>query len=442
MEISIPLVTLILAILLLIFLGSGVWVGVGLGLVGLVGLAVFSDVSLRLISAVVFNILNNYALAAMPLFIFMGQVVYHSGVVKSIYSGVAKWVRIIPGGLVHCNIISCAIFAACSGSSVACAATMGSLAYPDQVTRRGYDNRLVLGSLAAGGTLGILIPPSITMIIYGAFVGESIGQLFMAGVIPGIIMSTMFMIYIFIVSWRNPNLVPMKRQKVNLRYFVEAISALRDIWPGLVLIVFILGSIYSGVATPTEAGAIAATMAIVMAAGLKLLTWDVLKKASLQTIEMSSFIGLLIIGANILGSAVGQLKIAVALSETVASLGLTPIMIWCVVVLVYIVAGCFLDALSIILISLPIVYPLLIGLGFDGIWFGVMLVIMNECGLITPPFGMNLFVLQGVSKEDDITNIARGAFPFFLIMVLSIVIFTALPELVLWLPDMMFTSGW
>ena len=375
------------------------------------------------------------------MFIFMWILVYHSGLIKPKYSGISKWVGIIPGGLVHANIVGCALFAACSGSSLACAATMGSVAYPDQVTERGYNKRLVLGSLAGGGTIGILIPPSITMIVYGAFVGESVGQLFMAGVIPGLILTVMFMLYVLVMSLKDPSLTPMKRQKVNLGYFLGAILAIKEVWPALVLIVFILGSIYGGFCTPTEAGAISVFIVLVMTAAFRLLTWGVLKKAVLEAMTMNGFICLLIIGANILGKTVGQLKIPVMMAETVAAVGLSPMMVWAIAALLYIIAGCFIDALGLIIITLPIIYPLMMSLGFDGIWLGVMLVMMNECGLITPPFGMNLFVLQGITKQKDIREVALGSLPFFGIIVAAVIIFSAFPELVLWLPSQMF-SGW
>lgn len=441
MEISTFLILLILFTLLVSFVVSGMWVGVGVGVTGFICLALFSGVNIEIITAGIYKLLSSYSLAAMPLFIFMGQLVYHSGLIKMLYRGVSKWTDVLPGSLVHANILSCTLFAACTGSSVAGAATMGSIAYPEQVIDRGYNIRLVLGSVAAGGTLGILIPPSIDMIVYGSFCQESIGQLFLAGVIPGLITSAMFMVYIFLISLKNPNLVPVKREKLSFRYFANGIVAMKDTWPALVLIVFILGSIYGGICTPTEAGAMSVFIVLVMSAGFKLLTWDVLKKAALDAILMEAYIGLVLIGASVLMAAVAQLKIAVWLSETVASLGLAPVVVWVIAAAMYLVAGCFFSAFDVMIITLPIIHPLMTGLGFDGIWLGVMLTITVECGLITPPYGMNLFVLQGISHEKDIWNVALGSLPFFGIMVLTGVIFTAFPELVLWLPSKMF-AGW
>jgi len=441
MEMSILIVALILFGFIFFFLGTGLWIAVALGVVGFIGLTVFLEGMDVIIAAATFNVLCSYPMAAMPLFIFMGEIIYQSGLNKKLYRGASKWVGVLPGSLLHANIVSCAIFAACSGSSMATAATMGSVAYPEQ-KERGYDNRMVLGSLAGGGTLGILIPPSITMIIYGAFVGESVGRLFMGGVVPGFATALMFMVYIGVRSVANPGLVPERRQRVTLRYFPDAVIALKDVWPALVLIFFIMGSIYGGLATPTEAGAVAALIALVLAALFKSLNFGVLKRAALETISLNAMIAFILLGASILGYAFSLLKIPFMLAGAVAAAGLSPLTVWLLALLLYLFLGCFIPGLAVMILTLPVIYPLLTGLGFDGVWLGVMLVMTVECAMLTPPVGTILFVLQRVAKEKDITNVALGSLPFFGVLVVSVAIWTFFPQLVLFLPNMMFAPRW
>ena len=443
MEMSPLILISILMALLFVFLATGLWIGVALALVGFFGLTVLLEGKDVIITGVLYNTLNSYALAAVPLFVFMGLMIYHSGLNKKIYRGVAKWVWPIPGALVHSNIVSCSIFAACCGSSTATCATIGVVAYPEQVEERGYDKRLVLGSIAAGGTLGILIPPSITMVLYGAFVGESVGRLFMGGIVPGFGTALLFMLYIMVRSQMKPSLVPRSRERVTARYFLEAVLALKDIWPAILIFAVIWGSIYSGICTPTEVAAIGAFIVIVLAIIFRALSFKILKEATLETISITAMYGLILVGAKVMGSAFSLLKIPATLATVVLAAEIDPLLVWGLALVMYLIMGCFILGSALMLLTLPVVYPLLVTtLGFDGVWLGVMLVMMVECAAITPPVGMNLYVLQGVTGQKDISDVSIGSFPFFLILVGSMVIWTFFPQAVLALPNMMFAPRW
>lgn len=431
---------LVLLALIFTFIAAGWWIGVGLGLAGLVGLAILLGGRDAMLAPISFNILNSYSLAALPLFVFMGNVIFYSGLSERLYRGVSSWVGALPGGLIHSNIITCSIMAAFSGSSVATAATMGVVAYPEQVERRGYNRRLVLGSLAAGGTLGILIPPSIAMIIYGSFVGESIGRLFMGGVVPGIVTALLFMVYIGSVAVAKPDVGP-PRERVSLAYLARAIKAFSDVWPAFLLVVFVMGSIYAGLATPTEAAAVASVVALGLAALNRRLSWTLIRQAALGTIKITGMIALLLVGAYVLGTSVALLKIPAAFSALVLGARLDPMLVWLAVVVLYLVLGFFMEGITLMLLTLPITYPMLVTtLGFDGIWFGVMLTMLIECALITPPVGMILYVLQGATRQRDMKDVMWGAMPFFGVLLISITIFTLFPEWVLALPNAMFDA--
>ena len=433
---SAALISVIFLVLVFIFLGSGVYIFAALAIVGVIGFEFFAH-SGGIISAIIYNSICSYPFAAVPLFLFMGEIFLRSGLSGGLYSGVSKWSRVIPGGLTHSNIISCAFFAAVSGSSIATAATIGTVAYPEQTSRK-YNDRMVTGSLAAGGTLGILIPPSINMIVYGAFVGESVGRLFAGGIVPGIILSLMFMGYIFLAFVRNPSLGPT-REKVRLkRYLLDAVVSLKDIWPTLFLVILILGGIYGGIMTPTEAAGVSAFVAILLAAGFKKLNLSVVKESALSTLQTTSMIMLIVIGARILGQSVSMLKIPAHLCELVAASGLGSMWVWIIIIFLYLVLGCFMDGVSMMLLTLPVTYPLMIyTLGFDSVWFGVMLVILSECALITPPVGMNLYVINSIAKDTNMQEIIKGIVPFFILILVSLAILTLFPDLVLFLPSHM-----
>ena len=416
-------------------LGSGLYIGLGLAGVGLVGIEALRHLGTT-VGATLFNSLNSFTLSAVPMFLLLAQIILRSGLSARLYNGISKWTRIIPGGLLHSNILACSIFAAVSGSSVATAATIGTVAYPEQ-KKRGYDSKIVTGSLAAGGTLGPLIPPSILMIIYGAYVNESVGKLFAGGIVPGITLALMFMIYIGLATIKNKSLGPPP-EKVTKSYFREAVIAFKDIWPVLLIIVTIMGSIYGGIMTPTEAAAVSTFMALLLGTAFGKMSFATLKDAAIETIRTCSMVYLLYIGAVLLGTALGLLRIPAQLANLVTNFGLSPMWIWFVVIILYLILGCFMESLAMMLITLPVTYPLVVDLaGFSPVWFGVQLVVLAEIGMVTPPVGMNLFIIHGIAKDVDIGTIVRGVIPFFVCMLIGLAIFTYAPDLVLFLPSNM-----
>lgn len=421
--------------LLLILLGSGIYIALGLAAVGIFGFEFLAKVP-QMIGAIVYRTMWSYTLAAVPLFLFMGEIVFHSGVSQKLYSGVSKWTGIIPGGLLHSNIVSCSMFAAVSGSSVATAGTVGAVAYPEQ-SARGYGRGLITGSLAAGGTLGILIPPSINMIVYGAFVGASIGKLFIGGVIPGIILALLFMAYISIRTMITPALAE-PRQRITRRYFWNAIIAFKEVWPILLIIIIIFGGIYGGIFTPTEAAAISCFVAMILAAVFRKLNFTVLKESSLSALRTTAMVMLIMVGAKIVGNALSMLRVPAQICAILEGLEISPLLVWFGVVIIYLALGCFMDGISLMLLTLPVTYPLLIEtLGFDPIWFGVLVTVLVECALITPPVGLNVYVIHGISGGTNIGEVFKGIIPFFICMLLVIALLTFVPDLVLFLPSIM-----
>ena len=432
---ALPLTIAIFVSLLFLLLASGVYIGLGLAGVGIFGLEFLANLP-GIIGNSIFNALHSYVLAAIPLFVFMGELVFRSGISHRLYSGVSRWTRIMPGGLLHSNILSCSLFAAISGSSTATAATIGSVAYPEQ-SARGYNRALVTGSLAAGGTLGILIPPSITMIIYGAFVNVSVGQLFMGGVVPGIILALLFMIYIAMRSTISPALVE-PRENIRPSYLLEGIAASKDIWPVLLIMFTIFGGIYGGVFTPTEAAAVSCFEALVLAAIFGKLKFRLVKDAALGALRTTAMVMIIIVGAQIMGNAISMMKVPARLAELLAGWDVSSLVVWFGIVVLYLMLGCILEGLAMMLLTLPVTFPLVVTtLGFDPVWFGVLLVVLIEAGLMTPPVGLNVYIIHAISGGTNIMEVFKGVFPFFVCMVLVVVLLTFFPKLVLWLPSVM-----
>ena len=425
------LITAVFILLLVTLMGSGVYIGLSMAGVGIVGLQFMRNLG-SAAGAVLYNAVNSYPMAAIPMYVFLGQLVLHSKLSDKLYEGLAQWTRIIPGGMLHTNILACSVFAAVSGSSTATAATIGTVAFSDQ-KKRGYNTSLITGSLAAAGTLGILIPPSINMIIYAAFVGASVGKLFLGGIVPGIILASMFMFYILFANLRNKSLGP-PAERLTADYFLKGIVALRHIHPILIIIVVIMGSIYGGIMTPTEAAGASAFLAIILGTVFGKMNFTVLKDSAVEALQTTAMCLLLFIGGNLLASAMGLLRIPAQLVEFIGDLGLSHLWIWAIVAIFYLILGCFMDALSMMVVTLAVTYPLVVGFaGFDATWFGVQLVILAELGAITPPVAMNLFIIQGISGVDLLT-IIRGVFPFFLLMLVMITLCTFFPELILFIP--------
>ncbi|HUH40239.1 MAG TPA: TRAP transporter large permease subunit [Castellaniella sp.] len=377
------------------------------------------------------GVLNDFILTCIPLFILLGEILVRAGVTDRMYRTLSDWLSPLPGGLLHSNIGACSIFAAISGSSVATAATMGTVALP-AMKARGYSERLVLGSVAAGGTLGILIPPSINMIVYGAITNTSIGKLFIAGIVPGLLLAGMFMLLIVVMCVMKPSLAGVKEPLAPLGQRLRNLAGF--IPPGVVFLV-VMGGIYLGWATPTEAAALGVIMSVIVAAWYRKLTFRMLHDAFLATMRTTAMILLIIVAAFFLNYVIGMLGVPQTVSGYVAELGTTPLETIWILVIFYLILGCFLETLSMMIATVPVIVPLVVSLGYDPVWFGIFLVIMMELSLITPPVGMNLYVVQGIRKGGSVVDVICGALPFVLIMLVLTALIIYFPGIALWLPN-------
>jgi len=418
--------------LVFLLLFSGIPVAVGLGLVGLLIATIFLG-HVQSLGWACWNICTNFVLVAIPLFIFMGQILLHSGISDRLYSGSTALLGKLPGSLLHANIASCAVFAAISGSSVATAATIGTVAIPE-LEKRGYEPKIVLGSLAAGGTLGILIPPSICMIIYGAMAEESVGQLFIAGVFPGIMLSLSFMVFIALRVMTKPGIAPAFE---GMRWSQRGSSILR-MWPVVIIMFMVLGGIYLGVVTPTEAAALGSFAALVIALAFRRLNWQILKGCLRDTAKSTAYIMFLVVGAQLLTGTLSMLRVPDNAVLWVGSLAVSPLLVLVFIYILYLFLGCFMDGISMMVVTLPVVVPILRSLGFDLIWFGVALVILVEMALLTPPVGLNVYVIHGLRPDRPMSEVFRGIIPFFLLMFLGLIIVTVFPIIATWLPSTMY----
>ncbi len=425
--------TLAIVGVLFLLLGLSVWVAVALFLTALFGLEFFANPSpIRVLSNIAWNAADSWALVALPLFIYMGEILLRTRISEKMFDGLAPWLGRLPGGLLHVNVAASTLFAAISGSSAATAATIGKINIPE-LLKRGYDERLVVGSLAGAGTLGFLIPPSLVMIIYGVLADVSIGRLFIAGIVPGLLLALGFSGYLALVGLFKPELAPPAREAYTWR---QRLKGLFDLLPVTLLILAVLGSIYAGLATPTESAAIGVVGALLLALLYRTLTAKNFLEATLGAVRTTSMIGLIVAGASVLTTAMGYVGIPRAVAEAIAQMHLSPFALIFVLALFYIVLGFFLDGISMIVVTLPIVLPLVKAAGFSPLWFGIFLVLMVEAAQITPPVGFNLFVLQGISGK-PISFVARAALPFFFILMGLAALLTLFPELALFLPGHM-----
>lgn len=424
--------TLVIFGMVFLFLFIGMPVAGGLGIAAIIGGILFLG-NFGLAAYVPWEIGDSFVLTAIPLFIFMGEVLLRSGLSIRLYDGAAAMLGRLPGGLLHANIGSCAIFAAISGSSLATAATIGTVALPE-LEKRGYDNKIACGSLAAGGTLGILIPPSISMIIIGSMTEQSIAKLFIAGVFPGIMLVGLFMIYIVVRVIIQPQLAPpFEKRPLKLR----ALSII-SMWPVVVIMFFVLGGIYLGVTTPTEAAAVGAFMAMVFALIYRKLNWLTLKASMLGAVKITAMLLFIIVGAMILSGMLGLLKVPFKMVDWVASLPFPPLAILIGIYIMYLFLGMFLDGLALVVLTVPIVFPIIRELGFDTVWFAVALVILVEMCLLTPPVGTNVYVIHGLRPDRPMSEVILGAMPFFFMMLVGLTIITAFPQIATWLPNTMY----
>ncbi len=420
--------------LMVFLLASGVWVAVALGSAGFVGLVMKLGLY-RVVSfagKVAWEQNTNFVLIAVPLFIFMGEILFRAGIMERIYTNAAKLVSFLPGGLLQTNIAACTMFAACSGSSVASAATIGSVGYP-LIVPRGYDRRLALGSIAAGGTLGILIPPSIIFIIYGSLAEVSIGKLFLAGVFPGILLSSFYGLYIAGRAIITPHVAPREKPES----FAQIMRATINLWQILLLATVILGGIYGGIASPTEVAGLGATLAMIFAIFERSLTWQVIKEAGLSSIRQAGMILFIIMNAKLLSLTLIYYQLPNALVAWIESIGASSFFVILMVCAVYLLMGMFFDGVSMMVITIPFIVPIMLELQVDLVWLGVLICLMIEVGLLTPPVGLNLYVLQGATNE-PIREIIIGSMPFILFQFLTVALLMAFPALALWLPASMF----
>ena len=427
------LIAAALIALLFILLGTGVWIGIGLLGVAWIAMELFTSRPVGDAMAVtVWGSASSWTLTALPLFIWMGEILFRTKLSEDMFRGLAPWVSRIPGRLLHTNIIGCTIFAAVSGSSAATCATIGKMTLPE-LKKRGYPEDITIGSLAGAGTLGLLIPPSIIMIVYGVSSDTSITKLFIAGVFPGLMLASLFMGYVIIWALLNPEKIPQPDAVLS---FGEKIHESRHLIPVVLLISLVLGSIYVGIATATEAAALGVVGALVLATVQGAMSWQTFNDSLMGATRLYCMIALILAGAAFLTLAMGYIGLPRHLAEWIGGLGLTPFWLLFGLMIFYIVLGCFLDGISMVVLTMGIILPTVQKAGIDAIWFGIFIVLVVEMAQITPPVGFNLFVLQGMTKR-EITYIAKVAMPFFWLMVLAVLLVYFFPGIVTWLPSHM-----
>ncbi len=414
---------------------TGVALGVALGVTGLIILHFFSNGATSLAVDAIWSVFNSFTLSAVPMFILLGEILLRSGISEKAYSAFSPLFRRVPGGLLHTNIAVCTLFGAVSGSSLSTAAAVGSVAYPE-MSKRGYDKDTVVGSLAGGGTLGLLIPPSLSFLIFGALTETSIGRLFAAGIVPGLLVGGLFMLYLLVKCLRNPGIAPREPKAGSL---MKTLAGFKQIWPLLALIFAVIGSIVGGLATPTEAAGVGVVLAVFICSIWGDLTFRKLVEAIYQSVLLFSAVGFLVLGATILAQSVSILGIPQQILGAVAESGLGTYVVLLIVVLIYLILGCFFDGLSLMIMTLPVVFPLLTGLGFDPIWIGVVITIVIEIGQVTPPVGLNLSVLTALTNNEvSLGRVATATVPYWIIHLFMIFILTLFPILALYLPNLLF----
>ncbi|MEO3428677.1 TRAP transporter large permease subunit [Pelagibius sp. CAU 1746] len=430
------LLTLLFLGVLFFLLGSGVWVGLSLLGVALVGMELFTSRPVGdAMATTIWSAASSWTLTALPLFIWMGEILFRTRLSEDLFKGLSPWLGGLPGRLLHVNVAGCALFAAISGSSAATVATVGKMSIPE-LRRRGYPENMIIGTLAGAGTLGLLIPPSIILIVYGVTVNESIAGLFMAGVFPGVMLALLFMGYIFIRAVLRPESMPPREAATGiLQKFRDSFSLL----PVVLLILAVLGSIYAGIATATEAAVLGVVGALLLSLLQGSLTRESFVESLMGATRTSCMIALILAGAKFLTLSMGFTGLPRDLAAWIGSLELSPLALIAALTVFYIVLGCFLDGISAVVLTMAVVEPMVRQAGIDMLWFGIFLVIVVEMAQITPPVGFNLFVLQGMTHH-EIPFIARAALPMFGIMVLAVILVVAFPEIATWLPAQMRSS--
>ena len=426
-------VTALLIAALFLILGSGVWIGLTLSGVAWIGMQLFSSRPAGDAMAVtIWGSASSWTLTALPLFIWMGEILFRTRLSQDMFRGLAPWMQRLPGRLLHTNVVGCAIFAAVSGSSAATCATIGKMTLPE-LKARGYPEDMTIGTLAGAGTLGLLIPPSIIMIVYGVMANVSIAQLFIAGVIPGILLATLFSGYIVIWSLMNPDRIPAATAKTT---FAQKLHASRHLIPVVLLIGLVLGSIYAGIATATEAAAFGVVGSLAISAVQGSLSRATFAASIMGATRLFCMIAFILAGAQFLTLAMGYIGLPRHLAEWIGSLGLSPFALIVALMIFYIVLGCFLDGISMVVLTMGVILPTVEAAGLDLVWFGIFIVLVVEMAQITPPVGFNLFVLQGMTKK-QITWIAKQALPMFWLMIVAVLLVWYFPQLITYLPQQM-----
>lgn len=431
------LITVLLTLLfIVIFLGAGVWVFLGLFMVAASSLFVIGDFSIDRIGLIAKSVMwksaSSWEIAAIPLFIWMGEIIFRTDISDRLFRGLSPFVEKIPGRLLHTNILGCTLFACVSGSTAATTATVGKITVTE-LTSRNYSNQLSTGSLAGAGSLGLMLPPSIVMIIYGILAKVSIAKLFAAGIIPGLLVAFIYSMYIIIRCALNSSLAPASGEKITI---ARLLHGLVDLLPVVILIILILGGIYSGIVTPSEAAAVGVTVTVLLTVVMKTFSFKILIDAAIGAIRSSCMVCSILITASFLSSSIGYLHIPENIVTIINSMELSPYSLLFILVLFYIFLGLFLDGISIIVMTLPITLPLIQQAGFDPIWYGVFLVLMVELAQMTPPVGFNLFILQGLTGQ-PIGKVVNAAFPFFILMCVAVLIIILFPAITLWIPNML-----
>ena len=418
---------------LLFFLGSGIWVALSMIGVSTIGMMLFTSRPVGdAMATTIWGTSSSWTLTALPLFVWMGEILFRTKLSENLFAGLSPWMQKLPGGLIHVNVVGCALFAAISGSSAATVATVGKMSIPE-LRKRKYPEKILLGSLAGSGTLGLLIPPSIILIIYGVTVQESIAKLFIAGIIPGIMIALIFMSYVIIWSLINKKSMPKYVENFS---FLEKIKKSKQLLPVIILISAVIGSIYTGVATATEAASLGVVGALILSYFQKSLTIDTFKQSLLGATKTSCMIAFILAGSTFLSLAMGFTGLPRNLAIWIQNMELSPYVLIFVLMIFYIILGMFLDGISAVVLTMAIIEPMIRQAGFDMIWFGIFLVIVVEMAQITPPVGFNLFVLQGMANK-DMGFIARSAFPLFMLMILAVILVVIFPEIALWMPQQM-----
>ena len=416
---------------LFLLLGTGVWVGLALIGVAYVGMELFaSGPTGDRMATTIWSASSSWTLTALPLFIWMGEILFRTRLSQDMFRGLSPWMSKLPGGLVHTNIVGCTVFAAVSGSSAATLTTVGKMSIPE-LRRREYPEHMVIGTLAGAATLGLMIPPSLTLIVYGVTINESIIKLFFAGIVPGLVLASMFMTYVAVYSYFGGDWKPIKDAAMTFR---EKLANSRFLIPVMCLIAVVIGSMFAGIATATEAAAIGVIGALVLAALQGSLNWQSFSASLMGATRTSAMIALILAGAAFLSLAMGFTGLPRGLADLIATLELSRFELLMVLLVFYIILGCFLDGISSVVLTMAVVEPMVREAGIDMIWFGIFIVVVVEMAQITPPIGFNLFVLQGMT-DHEMGYIAKAAIPMFLIMVLMVFVLILFPDIATWLPE-------